>query len=129
MSGAEVVYYFKKQGRSGFASYNSISDMTKIIRCAFCNGKRKDPFDLLSPISDCLVCNGTGQVEMEAPLKKCVFCSGTGKNPLGARVVCIVCRGKGSNYCPGNTKCIQCRGTGKSSDGLPCSRCRGKGFI
>lgn len=102
--------------------------MSKIITCAFCNGKGKDPYNLLSSKSNCFVCNGTGRIEIEEPLKKCVFCSGTGKNPLGARVSCIVCGGKGNNHCESNTKCIKCKGTGKSSDGLPCNYCKGIGF-
>jgi len=102
--------------------------MTTIIKCIFCGGSGKDPFDLLSPISHCLVCSGTGQVEVEEPMKPCAFCSGTGKNPLGARVACIVCGGKGVNHCVSNTKCPQCKGTGRSSDGLPCTRCGGSGF-
>jgi len=102
--------------------------MAKIIRCVYCSGTGKDPFDLLSPISHCQVCNSTGRVEVEEPLKKCVFCSGTGKNPLGARVPCIVCGGKGNNYCETDTICNQCKGTGKWSDGLPCTRCKGIGF-
>jgi DnaJ-class molecular chaperone len=103
--------------------------MLKIIKCAFCSGIGKDPYALLSATSDCLVCKGTGQVEVEEPAIACVFCSGTGKNPLGARVTCIVCGGKGMNYCKGNTKCNQCKGSGKWSDGLPCTRCGGKGLI
>jgi len=101
--------------------------MSKIIKCAFCSGKGKDPFDLLSPVSDCLVCGGTGSVEVTEPQKKCVFCSGTGKNPLGARVPCIVCGGKGQNHIQGHNKCTQCHGNGRSGDGLPCTRCGGKG--
>jgi len=68
------------------------------ISCAYCSGSGKDPFDLLSPISHCLVCGGTGVVETEAPVKICMFCSGTGKNPLGARIPCIDCGGKGINH-------------------------------
>ncbi|MEI7828700.1 MAG: hypothetical protein WCI31_02960 [Prolixibacteraceae bacterium] len=101
--------------------------MSKKIKCTFCGGKGKDPFDLLSPISECLVCKGSGMVEVDEPLKKCVFCSGTGKNPLGARVSCIVCSGKGYVNCGDLLQCIKCKGTGKSSDGLPCSICGGKG--
>ncbi len=101
--------------------------MTKIIGCAFCKGTGKDPFDLLSPISDCLVCNSTGLVEVGEPMGTCIFCAGTGKNPLGARVACIVCGGKGKNQVTAGFKCSQCKGTGKSGDGLPCSRCGGKG--
>jgi DnaJ-class molecular chaperone len=102
--------------------------MSKNIKCAFCSGKGKDPFDLLSPISICMTCNGTGHVEIAEPVKKCAFCAGTGKNPLGARVSCIVCGGKGHVCCLGQIKCIQCKGKGKSSDGLPCSFCGGKGY-
>lgn len=103
--------------------------MTKILECSFCSGRGKDPFALLSVLSDCLVCDGTGHVVVEEPFIACVFCAGTGKNPLGARVACIVCGGKGVNYCKNNLKCIQCKGTGKSTDGLPCTRCGGKGLI
>jgi DnaJ-class molecular chaperone len=108
---------------------NSKKEMTKKIKCAFCNGTGKDPFELLSPISDCLVCSGTGNVEVMEPIKKCIFCAGTGQNPLGSRVACIVCGGKGSIYISGNNICPQCKGTGKSGDGLPCSRCNGKAII
>ncbi|NQU88817.1 MAG: hypothetical protein HQ541_23990, partial [Mariniphaga sp.] len=69
--------------------------MTKIFKCAYCNGTGKDPYDLLSSMSGCQVCNGRGQVEVEEPLKECVFCAGSGQNPLGARVPCTVCHGKG----------------------------------
>ena len=68
--------------------------MKKTIVCAYCKGTGKDPFDLLSATSYCLVCNSTGKVEIEEPEIKCVFCAGTGKNPLGARIPCIVCGGK-----------------------------------
>ena len=102
--------------------------MSKTISCAYCNGTGMDPFNLLSVMSDCLVCKGLGRVEVEEPEITCVFCSGTGKNPLGARVPCIVCRGKGRNYCESHTICDRCKGTGKWSDGLPCTNCKGKGY-
>ena len=102
--------------------------MTKFFKCSFCNGMGKDPFDLLSPNSDCLVCHGEKIVVVQEPVRKCVFWSGSGKNPLGARVTCIVCGGKGFNHCDSNKKCTQCMGTGKSSDGLPCTGCKGFGF-
>ena len=102
--------------------------MAKIFKCSFCKGIGKDPFDLLSPNSDCQVCHGEKIVVLQEPVRKCVFCSGSGKNPLGARVPCIVCGGKGFNHCESNTKCAQCKGTGKSSDGLPCTGCKGFGF-
>ncbi len=67
------------------------------ITCPYCKGTGKDFYELLAPISFCIVCNGSGTIELEKPYKECVFCSGTGKNPLGARVTCIVCGGKGYN--------------------------------
>ena len=104
--------------------------MAKTIKCAFCSGTGNDPFNLLSPLSHCLVCNGIGKVEIDEPIAKCVFCTGTGKNPLGARVSCIVCGGAGYNHRRESAPtCSQCKGTGKSSDGLPCTRCNGTGFI
>jgi len=102
--------------------------MKKIITCAYCNGMGKDPFNLLSVKSDCLVCNGIGKVEVEEPTVTCAFCSGTGKNPLGARVSCIVCKGEGQIHCESDTKCTYCDGTGKSSDNMPCLHCKGIGF-
>lgn len=102
--------------------------MSKTINCAFCNSLGNDPYKLLSPMSGCLVCEGTGRVEVEEPSVTCVFCSGTGKNPLGARVPCIVCGGKGSNFCKSTIICNLCKGTGKDRVGLPCLSCKGKGF-
>lgn len=102
--------------------------MIKIITSAFCNVTGKDPFELLSPISNCLVCNATGKVEVEQPLETCVFCGGTGKNPLSSRISCIVCGGKGNIHYKSNTICTQCKGTGRSSDCLPYIRCGGKGI-
>jgi DnaJ-class molecular chaperone len=101
--------------------------MTKKIQCSYCSGAGKDPFELLSANSFCLVCEGTGQVEIKEPFIKCNFCKGTGKNPLGARVSCIVCGGKGNNYCESFVQCTKCKGTGKSVDSLPCTLCGGKG--
>lgn len=99
------------------------------ISCAFCNGTGKDPFNLLSSLSQCQVCKGTGWVEIQEPFKKCVYCSGSGENNLGARVPCIVCGGKGNNHCRSSAKCSQCKGTGKGSDRLPCTSCAGKGYV
>ena len=102
--------------------------MMKTVICAFCSGIGKDPYDLLSPLSTCQVCNGSGEVGVMEPIQKCVYCSGSGKNPLGARISCIVCGGKGHNHGDQKTKCLQCKGTGRFSDGLPCTMCHGTGF-
>lgn len=46
---------------------------TKEIRCAFCKGAGKDPFDLLSELATCQVCAGKGKVEVVEPAIKCAF--------------------------------------------------------
>lgn len=102
--------------------------MAAILKCPYCKGKGKDFFELLAAESFCLVCKGSGVIQVEEPYKKCVFCAGTGKNPLGARVTCIVCGGKGFITHTGEIVCIKCAGTGRASDGLPCTRCKGTGY-
>ena len=48
--------------------------MSKIeIKCAFCKGTGKDPFDLLSELATCQVCGGKGKVDIIEPAIKCVF--------------------------------------------------------
>jgi len=102
-----------------------------LIRCAFCKGKGKDPFNLLSELATCQVCGGKGEVEVEEPVIKCAFCKGTGVYPHNGRVTCTVCNGKGSIHVKGNTNpCPECKGTGKEIDsGLPCIKCGGKGVV
>lgn len=102
-----------------------------VIKCAFCKGKGKDYFDLLSGMSSCQVCGGTGKVEVMEPMIKCAYCNGTGVPPHNGRVTCTVCNGKGSVPTRGATdECLECKGTGQSTDGgLPCIKCRGKGVI
>jgi DnaJ-class molecular chaperone len=102
--------------------------MSTKIKCPFCGGTGKDPYNLLSKTSQCQVCNGIGTIEIDVPFRKCVFCSGTGKNPLGARVPCIVCKGKGSNSINSEIICEKCNGTGRAVDGLPCTVCKGTGY-
>jgi DnaJ-class molecular chaperone len=116
--------------------------MEKIkIKCAFCKGTGKDPFDLLSQLAVCQVCKGTGKVEVMEPAIKCAFCKATGVYPAGARITCTVCNGKGmvtmstgggSAYGgKGATEeCPKCRGAGAAKDsGLPCLKCGGKGVV
>lgn len=118
-----------KQGGSGVFQTNFIRTMAKSFKCSYCNGTGKDYYELLTEKSACLVCKGTGTVEVEEPIIKCVFCQGTGKNPLGSRVACIVCLGKGMVYSPGESVCTACKGSGRLGDGLPCTKCKGKGMI
>ncbi len=99
------------------------------ITCAFCKGKGKDPFGIMSPLSVCQVCTGTGKVTVPTPRATCVFCKGTGVY-FDERVTCTVCGGKGSVTVPkGAKKCPACKGTGKAPDGLPCLTCKGKGVV
>jgi len=104
--------------------------MEKII-CAFCKGKGKDPFGLLSELATCQVCGGKGQVEVIEPAIKCAFCKGTGVYPHNARVTCTVCNGKGMVTVKGETEgCPKCKGSGQEIEsGLPCIKCRGKGVV
>jgi len=102
-----------------------------MLKCAFCKGKGKDPFDLLSELAACQVCSGTGKVEDIEPAVKCAFCKGTGVYPHNSRVTCTVCSGKGMVTVKGATDtCSECEGTGQTIDsGLPCIKCRGKGVV
>lgn len=101
------------------------------IVCAFCKGEGKDPFNLLSELSICQVCSGTGRVEVAQPRIRCACCKGTGVYPHNARVTCTVCKGKGMVQVPeGSEKCLRCRGTGRTVDsGLPCIQCGGRGVV
>ncbi len=103
--------------------------MTTTVQCAFCEGTGKDYFGLLANPSDCLVCLGTGIVNVEEPSLPCIYCRGSGKNPLGSRVPCIVCKGKGMVQGPRGEVCTKCKGSGASLDHLPCTACQGKGFV
>jgi len=48
------------------------------IKCAFCGGTGKDPFKVLSPLSNCGVCGGKGTVRVKEPYETCPACLGTG---------------------------------------------------
>ena len=101
------------------------------IKCAFCKGTGKDPFDLLSKLADCQVCGATGEVAVEAPYVDCAYCGGSGVQPQ-SRNTCIACRGKG--VIPGKSsgkKCLACKGTGRNigKGDLPCLECKGTGLV
>jgi DnaJ-class molecular chaperone len=99
--------------------------------CAFCKGKGKDPFELLSKLANCQVCGGKGKVEVIEPAIKCAFCKGTGIYPRDGRVTCTVCNGKGMVTVKGETEgCPKCKGSGQEIEsGLPCIKCGGKGVV
>ncbi len=104
---------------------------TAQITCAFCKGKGKDPFDLLSELAACQVCNGTGKIEVEEPAIRCAFCRGTGVY-YDSRITCTVCGGKGSVTAPKGEaiQCTECKGAGVATDSrMPCLKCKGKGIV
>jgi DnaJ-class molecular chaperone len=101
------------------------------ITCRFCKGTGRDPFDLLSELAICQVCEGTGKVRIEEPAIPCACCKGTGVYH-GTRITCTICKGKGMVTAPkGLTEqCPECKGTGTAADsGLPCLECKGKGIV
>ena len=55
------------------------------VTCAFCEGTGKDPFDLLSKLSQCPVCSGRGVVVVKMPAVLCVYCLGAGNVTRGWR--------------------------------------------
>ncbi len=103
------------------------------IKCAFCKGKGKDPFGILSNLSDCQVCGGNGKVRIEGPVAKCRFCSGSGVQPYTTdKLHCIACGGKGvvTEISP-SKECPTCGGNGLylSEYRQPCSTCKGQGVV
>jgi len=58
-----------------------------IIKCAFCQGKGKDPFNLLSELATCQVCNGKGEIRVVIPYDRCLACGGSGVKSH-SRLVC-----------------------------------------
>ena len=104
------------------------SEEASSVNCAFCRGKGKDPFNLLSPLAECQVCCGRGVVMDTETAVGCAFCKGTGVHP-GKRLTCTTCGGKGKVTVrePFET-CSRCKGHGASpQEGLPCVECGGTG--
>jgi len=100
------------------------------IACAFCGGTGRDPYGVLSKVSNCPVCQGHKTVEVETPTVPCAYCRGTGKQ-RHSRLTCSACKGKGVITLAGPTAtCPQCRGTGRMVESdLACSLCKGAGLI
>jgi DnaJ-class molecular chaperone len=114
-------------------SANSASTVN--VRCAFCQGTGRDPFGVMSPLSTCQVCGGTGRRMLRAPTATCPFCGGTGVHPH-TRLTCTVCGGVGTVSVPdGAVPCPCCGGSGRAADYVwpdspfPCSCCGGKGAM
>jgi hypothetical protein len=101
------------------------------IYCVFCGGEGIDPFDILSPLSICPVCDNKKVVELEEPIRKCAFCDGTGVYPH-TRLTCTACMGKGAQTVKEPVVvCPKCDGSGASIHGsnLTCLVCHGSGVV
>jgi DnaJ-class molecular chaperone len=99
------------------------------VTCSFCSGKGKDPFGIMSWLSNCCVCSGRGVVKVPASHRRCAHCRGTGAVKT---FTCTVCRGTGFVYAgPGPYRdCPECLGTGdEASSSLACLSCRGHGCV
>ena len=64
------------------------------LKCAFCHGTGRDPFHLLSHLSNCPVCHGRKVVRVAKPYETCKACAGTGVY-FNSKMYCWTCRGKG----------------------------------
>ena len=99
------------------------------VECAFCRGKGKDPFGIMSRLSTCCVCGGKGAVTVAEAYVMCRACSGTGVEPF-SRLTCLACRGKGVITVAQPTEtCPICSGTGLHTPHLYCLRCHGAGVV
>ncbi len=99
------------------------------VKCAFCRGKGKDPFGIMSKLSTCCICGGKGTVTIFESYVLCRACSGTGVEPF-SRLTCLACRGKGVIPVDQPTEsCPVCKGTGRHTSHLYCLRCHGAGVV
>ncbi|MBU3896175.1 hypothetical protein KKG36_02605, partial [Patescibacteria group bacterium] len=98
--------------------------------CAFCKGKGKDPFEIMSKEAICQVCGGRGKVTVVEPYVKCAHCQGTGVSP-NSRNVCTACGGRGViPITDGKKVCPKCHGSGRAAENdLPCTKCGGRGVV
>ena len=100
------------------------------IECPFCEGKGTDPFEVMSTLSNCPVCNGKCRLSVKEPLQECAFCEATGVHPY-TRMTCTACLGNGVVTMPRPVqKCAECGGTGANGhDRMPCTTCKGIGVV
>jgi len=64
------------------------------IKCAFCQGTGRDPFHVMSALSNCPVCKGKKTVKVRDPYETCGACEGTGRY-FNSKMYCWTCKGKG----------------------------------
>ena len=114
------------------AKMQAIAIQKASVPCAFCGGNGRDPFGIMSALSTCCVCRGTGTVLIETPYVRCAFCQGSGVYPH-SRQTCTACGGVGVSpvHEPSKT-CPDCVGTGAdphSEGGFYCLTCHGTGVV
>jgi len=96
-------------------------------KCAFCQGTGRDPFGVMSVLSNCAVCGGMGTVRVKEPYVPCRACGGRGIQSF-TRLACMGCGGKGVSHVEEPTEtCPVCKGTGVDGLHLYCLRCHGTG--
>lgn len=96
------------------------------VVCGYCRGTGKDPFGVMSPLSTCQVCGGSGHGKVHPPTERCKFCGGSGVHP-GSRQTCLACKGVGVVEAhAGRDVCPDCGGGGKAGV-FYCPTCRGQG--
>jgi len=100
------------------------------LTCAFCRGRGRDPFHIMSSLSKCCVCGGSGKVRVQAPAVACAHCEGTGAIKT---LTCTTCGGRGAVHLPSLpiVSCPVCKGLGDdaSAPAMACLKCRGTGWI
>lgn len=100
------------------------------LTCAFCHGRGRDPFDIMSSLSTCCVCGGSGKVLVQAPVALCAHCQGSGAIKT---LTCTTCGGRGVVTLPAKPTipCPMCQGTGDeySAPAMACLKCQGTGRI
>ena len=76
---------------------------------AFCRSRGRDPFDIMSFLSTCVHCKGTGIVKII-----CATCGGRGSisQSLQPTVSCPVCKGSGDDASAPAIACLKCGGKG-----------------
>ena len=111
------------------------TEKTTVVTCAFCGGRGRDPFGILSPLATCQVCWKEGKHTLLLPITPCAYCQGTGVHPH-SRLTCTSCKGVGMVNIPaGAITCPACFGTGRAAASiwpdspLSCGSCRGKGMV
>ena len=103
--------------------------------CAFCKGTGRDPLGVLSHLSTCQVCGGSGEVRVRPPAVSCKFCEGSGVEPYSSsRLICSACKGRAMvGAIENSVPCPTCGGSGihplQRTMAFACDKCKGQGVV